>query len=127
MVAVGCGDQISAPRTVPVSGTVLVNGKPAAGIKVTFHPQFNMGSVKFTPNGLTDKDGRFILSTAAPGDGAPRGDYAVTFELMQGATDERGLDTEVDAWKGKHADPARSSWKVTIKRGDNVLEPFNLD
>jgi 5-hydroxyisourate hydrolase-like protein (transthyretin family) len=110
-----------------VSGTVLVKGKPAAGVKVTFHPQFDMGSVKFTPNGETGKDGRFTLNTAAPGDGAPPGDYAVTFELMQAATDKRGLDTEVDVWKGKYADPAKSSWKVTIKGGDNVLEPFKLD
>ena len=125
---VGCGSgSISAPRTAPVSGTVLVKGKAAAGVKVTFHPQFDMGSVKFTPNGETGKDGRFTLSTAAGGDGAPPGDYAVTFELLRGGTDKAGLDIEVDAWKGKYADPAKSSWKVTIKDGDNALEPFKLD
>jgi hypothetical protein len=83
-VAVGCGGNISAPRTAPVSGIVMVKGKPVAGVKVTFHPQFDMGKVKFTPSGETGKDGRFTLSTAAPSDGAPPGDYLVTFELLRG-------------------------------------------
>lgn len=127
-VAAGCGSGgISAPRTAPVSGTVLVRDKPVAGVKVTFHPQFDMGQVKFTPNGETNKEGRFTLSTAASGDGAPPGDYVVTFELLRGGTDKAGLDVEVDAWKGKYADPAKSSFKVTIKDGDNALEPFKLD
>jgi hypothetical protein len=110
-----------------VSGTVLVKGKPVAGVKVTFHPQFDMGTVKFTPNGETGKDGRFTLSTAAAGDGAPPGEYSVTFELLRGGADKAGRDIEVDAWQGKYADPAKSSWKVTIKDGDNTLEPFRLN
>src|SRR5262245_65058575 len=75
LVAVGCGGSLSPPSTVPVTGSVLVNGKPVAGITVKFHPQFDMGSVKFIPNAMTDKDGRFTLNTAAPGDGAPKGEY----------------------------------------------------
>lgn len=128
--AAGCGSGsggISAPRTAPVSGTVLLRGKPATGVKVTFHPQFDMGAVKFTPNGETNKEGRFSLSTAGGGAGAPPGDYAVTFELLRGGADKNGLDIEVDVWKGKYADPAKSSFKVTVKDGDNALEPFKLD
>lgn len=126
--AVGCGGSggLSAPKTAPVSGTVLVKGKPVAGVKVTFHPQFDMGAVKFTPNGDTDKDGRFTLNTAAGGAGAPPGDYAVTFELLRAGTDNAGQDVEVDAWKGKYADPTKGP-KVTIQDGDNALEPFKLD
>lgn len=128
VAAIGCGgDEISAPRTAPVAGTVLVKGKPAAGVMVTFHPQFDMGSVKFTPNGQTGKDGRFILSTAAPSDGAPPGEYKVTFELLRTTADKRGLDTEVDQWKGKYADPEKSDFKVTIQKGDNALEAFRLE
>lgn len=127
--AVGCGGAggISAPRTAPVSGTVLVKGKPTAGVKVTFHPQFDMGQVKFNPNGETDKEGRFTLNTAAGAAGAPPGEYAVTFELLRAGTDRAGLDVEVDAWKGKYADPSKGSFKVTVKDGDNALEPFKLD
>ncbi|MFO0844251.1 MAG: hypothetical protein U0797_17955 [Gemmataceae bacterium] len=125
---VGCGGKgISAPRTVPTSGTVLFRGKPAEGVKVTLHPKFNMGSVKFTPNGVTGKDGRFTLSTAAHGDGAPPGEYSVTLELLRPGTDKRGLDTEIDVWKGKHGDPATSKWPVEVKSGTNDLEPFRVE
>lgn len=126
--AVGCGSGgLSVPKTAPVSGTVLVKGKPVAGVKVTFHPQFDMGSVKFTPIGETNKEGRFTVNTGAGGAGAPPGDYVVTFELLRGGADKSGQDIEVDAWKGKHADPAKSPFKVTINSGDNALEPFKLD
>src|SRR5262249_5043139 len=70
-----------APSTVPAQGTVLVRGKPKAGVRVTYHPQFNIGAVKFTPNGTTDARGKFTLSSGKPGDGAPRGEYVVTFEF----------------------------------------------
>ena len=127
-LAVGCdGGGISAPRTAPVSGTVLVKGKLTAGVKVTFHPQFDMGSVKFTPNGETNKNGLFNLSTAASGDGAPPGNYVVTFELTRAGADKNGQDIDIDMWKGKFADPAKSSFKVSVKDGDNVLEAFKLN
>jgi hypothetical protein len=126
-VAVGCGGGgISAPRTAPVSGTVTFKGKPAVGVTVTFHPKFDMGAVKFTPNGVTNKEGRFTLNTAAPGDGAPPGDYTVTFQLLVAGADKAGRDTDVDAWKGKYADVA-SGKPVTIQKGENQLEPFQLD
>ncbi len=70
-VAAGCGSgnsqDIPAPRTVPVTGSVRLNGKPVAGVRVTFHPQFDIGPVKFTPNGETDKEGRFAPVTAVAG------------------------------------------------------------
>jgi len=126
-VAAGCGGGgIKAPRTAPVAGTVLKGGKPAAGVKVTFHPKFDMGAVKFAPSGLTDTNGRFTLNTAAANDGAPPGEYTVTFELLKAGTDKRGLDVDVDVWKGKYADPATGK-AAQIRDGDNNLEPFRLD
>lgn len=126
-VAAGCGGgDISAPRTAPVGGTVLFKNKPVAGVTVTFHAKFDMGAVKFTPNGTTNKDGKFTLSTAAAGDGAPPGDYAVTFELLKGSADKAGRDIDVDVWKGKYADLTTAK-TVTVLKGDNQLEPFNLD
>lgn len=120
---VGCGGSISPPRTVPTSGSVLFQGKPAEGVKVTLHPKFNM---QFTPNGVTNKDGRFILSTGAPADGAPPGEYSVTFELLRPGADERGLDTDFDVWKGKYANPDTGP-KVTVSSSAATLEPFRLD
>ena len=124
VTAAGCGrGGISAPRTVPTSGTVLFKGKPAGGVKVTLHPRFKM---MFTPNGMTGKDGRFLLSTAAPVDGAPPGEYTVTFELLRSGADQRGLDTEFDVWKGRYAN-LDTGPKVTVGSSATTLEPFRLD
>lgn len=123
---VGCGGgSISPPRTVPASGTVLFKGKPAAGVTVKFLPQFDMGSIQWHPNAVTDKDGKFTLSTGAGGNGAPSGEYKVTFELLRAGADKAGLDTEIDVWKGKYANPDTAQ-KVTISAGGE-LEPFRLD
>src|SRR4029079_14067748 len=128
VIAAGCGGggSIKAPRTSQSAGTVLKGGKPAVGVKVTFHPKFEMGAVKFTPSGMTDRNGGFTLSTAAANDGAPPGDYTVTFELLKAGTNNRGLDVEVDVWKGKYADSANGK-PVQIQEGENNLEPFRLD
>jgi hypothetical protein len=126
----GCGGRgLPAPTSHPVKGTVLVKGKPVAGVRVTFHPQFDIGSIKYTPVGLTGKDGTFTVTTATTGDGAPSGAYAVTFEFPRIESDRKnaGIETEVDAWKGKYADPAKSKWTATIQKGDNNLDPFRLD
>ena len=60
-------------------------------------------------------------------DGAPPGDYSVTFELMRAGADKQGQDIEIDAWKGKYADQAAGKWPITVKSGENALEPFKLD
>lgn len=125
----GCGRGITPPSTVPVHGTVMLNGKPAPGIVVKFHPQFDIGSVKFIPYGETGKDGTFLLNTGAAGNGAPPGDYVVTFEKPKIESDRQnsGIEIDVDEFKGRYSDPAQSSAKVTIKRGDNTLDAFQLD
>ena len=128
IAAAGCGGaRVVAPPTEPVSGTVLFRGKPAAGVRVTLHPRFDMGAIKFAPSGLTGPDGRFTLSTAVVGDGAPPGDYAVTFGRPRATTDKSGLDSEADAWSGKYADAAANKWPATVGPGKNDLGPFRLE
>jgi hypothetical protein len=112
-----------APSTVPAQGTVLVGGKPRAGIRVTYHPQFDIGSVKFTPNGTTDSKGKFTLSSGKPGDGAPAGEYIVTFEFP--ALKPGGIEEEIDLFKGKYSSPEASKWRVKVE--ENSQETFQLD
>lgn len=127
--SLGCSGNVSAPRTAAVRGVVRYKGKPAAGVTVTFHPQFDIGSVKFAPSGLTGNDGTFTLSTALPGDGAPPGEYVVTFARIQIQSDRKssGIETEVDLWKGKYSNPENSAFRVKVKKGENALEPFALE
>src|SRR5262249_45657278 len=79
-VLCGCGKCISVPSTVPVTGVVKYKGKPLQGIRVTLHSQAETAKATFIPTGQTGPDGKFKLSTGAPGNGAPPGTYVVTFE-----------------------------------------------
>jgi hypothetical protein len=124
MHLVGCGGNISVPSTRAVSGAVFHEGAPAAQVTVTFHPQFKLKH--FTPSGVTDANGKFTLSTGAANNGAPAGEYVVTFQKLTADSDANGLDTDVDVWGGKYADPKTSKFKVVI-RGNVELEPFKLD
>ncbi len=129
LVAPGCSSQVKPPASVPVIGSVSQKGRPAAGIVVKFHPQFDIGRLKYIPSGETGPNGQFILSTGAAGNGAPRGDYIVTLEKPKVVSDREhsGIEMEIDEFKGKYSDPTKSQWKVTVKSGDNVLEPFDID
>lgn len=125
----GCGSGLAVPSTAPVSGVVKYKGKPLQGIRVTLHAQGETAKPKFIPTGQTGPDGKFTLSTGAPGNGAPPGSYVVTFEKPEiGSPASTGfVETEIDAFRGKYSDPAQSKWTITIERGENSLQPFELD
>jgi hypothetical protein len=127
-LAIGCcSSTLTPPETVPVAGSVTCEGKPVPGVRVRFHAQFDMGKVEFVPYGETGADGKFVLNTGAPGNGAPRGEYVVTLEVpyIDDGTQD-GLEAEVDGLKGVYSDPDQSEWKVTIVDGANLLAPFQI-
>lgn len=128
-ISFGCGGDSppATPPTVPVRGKVLVGGKPLAGVRVTFHPQADFGGPKFKPSGLTDREGEFSLSSARANDGAPVGDYSVTFEYPSVSKDPDEGDVVFDRWKGRYSDPSKSKWKLKISDSSGELEPFKLD
>jgi hypothetical protein len=74
----GCGS--NAPKgpeklsTTPVDGVVTLNGKPAAEVSISLHHSEG----KVAPRGISDKDGKFTISTYGKDDGAPEGKYKVT-------------------------------------------------
>ncbi|WP_149113963.1 carboxypeptidase regulatory-like domain-containing protein [Limnoglobus roseus] len=113
------------PPLVPVRGSVLYQGKPLEGVAVEFHPLFDMGAVKFSPFGKTAADGTFTLVSG--NDGAPVGEYAVTFTYPDPKWDPQEGGTPADRWKGKYSNAAKSKFKVKIAEGSNDLEPFKLD
>jgi hypothetical protein len=91
---------------------------------VTLHSQAASTKPAFVPTGQTGPDGKFKLSTGAPGNGAPPGIYVVTFDKPEITG---YVETEVDAFRGKYSDPAKSTWTVTIEKGENSLQPFELN
>lgn len=116
------------PKTVPVRGSVIYKGKPAPGVRIKFYPQFSIGKLDFIPYGETGSDGAYVLSTGKPGNGAPKGEYLVTLEMPYiGVDSQDGLETELDRLKGVYSDPYKNNWSVTLKDGDNFLDPFEID
>jgi hypothetical protein len=81
VAASGCGD--GRPSRVPVSGTVLIDGKPLTTGSVMFvHPDSRPSS------GMIGSDGHFQLSCFEIGDGAVPGKHRVQVTASQ-AIDER--------------------------------------
>jgi hypothetical protein len=74
LLAPGCFGTSDGPRTAPVRGTVTMNGKPMAGVGVTFFPTGH-GPMA---TGNTNEKGEFVLMTNEPGDGASIGTHRVT-------------------------------------------------
>ena len=113
----GCGsEQRGGPRmdTYPITGTVMVDGEPAATLQVQCHPSGDVG-VATSIACLTDKDGKFSISSYERGDGAPEGEYKVTFYWGQYGLNGYGGE---DKLKKEYSDPENSEYSVTVKKGD---------
>ena len=79
----GCSAGVE-PEVVPpleaVTGKVLIDGQPSAGVAVTFVPAENN---KGNPcSGSTDASGAFSLTHRSGAPGLPAGDYVVVFSKL---------------------------------------------
>ncbi|QDT64380.1 hypothetical protein [Calycomorphotria hydatis] len=135
-IVAGCGEAENSLKTFPATGTILVKGKPEAGINVQFVNKDGSNSIEnILPTGNTDAEGKFVVSTFKTGDGLPVGDYAVTLRWIrqtpsseQKATKDRipGFDPPADVFGGKFNNPDTTPYSVTITEGDNTLEVINV-
>jgi hypothetical protein len=107
----------------PVSGQILVNEKPAEHATVLFHLQGYNGEKTLLPQGMTDADGRFTLTTYAMNDGAPAGDYLVTVTWPPLG---KGIRSGEDRLGGKFAKAESSGLTAHVDKGKNELKPFEL-
>ena len=122
---VGCGSQKRVP-TFPVTGKVLVNGKPAADLFVYFHPTLKKDDQSLIPYAQTDENGDFKLNTFTSGDGVPAGDFLVAFEWREKSGTFKNQFHGPDRLKGRFSKPETSTFKVTITNQPTTLEPFEL-
>ncbi len=135
----GCG---TAPGFYPVHGTVLYQGKPAAGAVVYFH---RVGSddpsTAASPVGIVEEDGSFSLSCDGVGSGCPPGKYAVLVEWRDGAGDgivpvKTAAKTKLvkrsrvrsgpDRLKGRYFDISKPLIHAEVLPQSNSLTPFEL-
>jgi hypothetical protein len=129
-VLAGCsGDQGRFPVNY-VTGAVFVNGKPAAGARLFFHPLADPASPRaLRPFAEVEADGSFEVNTYLAGDGAPTGDYVVTVYWpapppAKGRFSDESMPP--DRLKDVYSNPRTSKLRAHIIRGDNVLPPFQL-
>ena len=104
-------------ETYPITGQILVDGKPEQQIVVRCNPVSQAeGAHPITASAFTDAEGKFSISTYEGGDGAQAGEYKLTFvwgqiNLLTGAYGGP------DKLKDKYADPESSEFTVTVESG----------
>ena len=101
---------------VPVTGVVLFKGQPADQAEVMFNPK--TGRIA---TGVTDANGRFMLSTAAPNDGALPGEYIVTLGEYYPPDKPPKMPPPgqplPSRFPPKYGDPATSPLNAKVERG----------
>jgi hypothetical protein len=108
----------------PVSGQVLMNGKPAARVNLAFYLDGYKGEKSIVPQGATDDEGRFVLSTYDPNDGAPAGDYHVVAKWKPSGGGSRSSE---DKLNGKYSNFQTTTLTAHVEKGKNELKPFELE
>ncbi|QDU58965.1 hypothetical protein [Aeoliella mucimassa] len=116
------------PEPYPVSGKVLYKNKPAVGFSVAFHPMDKWEGAQFAPSAMTDAEGNYTLHSYGENDGAPAGEYLVTFTWPKEIPAELSDDPPetIDQLRGAYSRKGRSKFMVTVEPGENQLEPFEL-
>jgi len=134
-VALGCGGaKKDAPKTVPVSGTVTVDGQPIGGATVTFLPT---STDRHGATGTTDATGRYTLFV---GDnrGAMPGNYKVTIQyfvkkdgtpfIVTPETDMETVQGEIKpALPAKYSDPEKTELTTTVPDKGTDKADFKLE
>jgi hypothetical protein len=124
LAVAGCSnDPNSGPvQPQPVTGQVLYDGRPAAGVEVTLLPTDApmVPRIPRNPHGVTGADGRFSLTTFAEGDGAAEGGYQVLLKWPPTEKSEAEEATEYDRLLGWY-DGTHSKVSVRVKPGSNDI------
>src|SRR5437762_3526860 len=84
LLTTACSNKLEKKEVYPVRGKVLLEGKPAQGARVVFHPDDGGDVRTIKPQATVGADGTFVVSTYNSADGAPEGTYRVTVTQFQG-------------------------------------------
>jgi len=130
LVIMGCGGGgAEQPDLVPVSGTVTMDGQPAADVGVMFFPTGVTRGTTFYAN--TDSSGRYELKASNGQKGAPVGEYNVTcskYVMPDGSpfTSDGTQSPEMAGAKEllprSYSDPSQTELKATVPAGGGILD-----
>lgn len=124
---VGCGGGDGRLTVHPVEGVITRDGKPLANALVALHAKAKPSSGEsVAPNGQTDENGLFKLSTYDANDGAPEGEYAVTVQQYQPIKTANGIEPGPNVLSPKLSQPSTTDITVKIVAGPNKLSPIDV-
>jgi hypothetical protein len=122
----GCGNV----SLVPVTGTLLVDGEPAEGATLLFHPQSPAPSKLSTAT--TDASGKFSLVCEAES-GIPVGSYKVSVIWPDPSVQPTAaqkmtgmFDAGPDLLKGRYESREKSNIVIEITSSTRELQPLEL-
>lgn len=105
----GCGGDSGELPTVPVSGTLNVDGKPVSKGTVHFHPEKGPAATGFV------QDGKFKLTTYKEGDGAIPGKTRVAVEVVEEVPMKDGDTTSKSLIPAKFMNPDKSGLRLEVR------------
>lgn len=121
----GCAD-VSRKPVYPVTGQVLYEGKPVPHAAVTLVLLNSADTDKERPSAVSDRQGRFTLTTYRKADGAPAGEYVVLVEARRQIVKDGDSDFSDNYLPPRYSDPGRSDIKVQVAPGSNDLGQIKL-
>lgn len=124
LIGTGCGQTDGRTPVYPAKGVVFYEDKPAAGAVIMLHPLSPQPAGTPLPRARAGADGSFVLTTHITGDGAPRGEHAVTITWRQ-PTDHPEQEGP-SLIPPRFGDPKTSGLKVTIEPQTNELPTIRL-
>jgi hypothetical protein len=99
---------------VPVSGKVLVDGAPTAGVNLHLFP--SAGGNRIT-SVKTGPDGTYCWSTHTSCDGIEAGSYKIAFDFFKKPKRNDNVNMADDQLKGRYSDPMKSEFSLTVTKG----------
>lgn len=121
LACAGCNEERRGPErvpTFPITGVVHVDGKPQSNLLVKSIPAEDaQNAAAVTSSAYTDDKGRFEIGTYESGDGAPVGEYRLTFMWGQRNL-MNGRYSGPDKLGDRYSDPKKSEIKVHVNEGE---------
>jgi len=124
LAAAGCSPD--GPKLTPVTGTVKVNGKPAAAALVFLHRKGKTDLTEPTAYATAADDGTFKVLWQPGKEGAVPGDYVVTVVWPDMAKAPDGSGGRPDLLRGSYDKVAASTLTATVTAAPTALPPFEL-
>lgn len=124
--SLGCtGNDFAEVPVQPVTGKLLVQGEPAYGAYIVFHPSESVGMTKGNkPFARVSRDGTFSITTYTSDDGVPVGDFKVTVIWPE---DPEARGPSPDRLEGRYKLPGTSGLEITIDADTQELPVWDLE